>query len=578
MGKGTLSVFFKSIVTAMGLTYLFNISVVSAWPWLICFFVYLVFRIELHPEKRMRYCASICAAILALAITLVRIEEWILIDIRLINLIKLCVLMASGYWLFQRLIMQLYLFFDKCGSRLFQTVRKPKNKIYFIIQGTILLCWLPYYLTYYPAVMCDDTMAQVNQIFGVKPWSNHHPVMHTLCIKALYSVAKFLGFSETNAFGFVSAVQMILMAGIFAAVIYFLYKKCVRKEILILVWAFYALTPFHGIYSVTLWKDIWFAGIVTAFLLVLAIFLEDKNSSRKAWLYIPMVILGVGVCLFRSNGYYAFILFGIASIVFFKRLKWRIGIFGLVIAISAIIKGPIYDTMEVVPSDLVESISVPAQNIAYVVSSQKELTMEEYELLNEIVEVERIPELYKNYISDPIKLLIRWGNLEYLENHKAEYLKLWLKIGIRYPVRYLVSWVNQTKGYWYPDVLYWVYLTCVYENEFGINRNSLVPETVEGYLETWLELYKDIPLLNIAWSIGIYVWILLVMSGYVVYKKNWDVLLVYSLIWGIWASLLMATPVFAEFRYFYSVIASSPLLFIMPLFERTVYDVEERAG
>ena len=48
-------------------------------------------------------------------------------------------------------------------------------------------------------------------------------------------------------------------------------------------------------------------------------------------------------------------------------------------------------------------------------------------------------------------------------------------------------------------------------------------------------------------------------------KKMWYTVLSCSLLGGIFISLLLGTPVYAEFRYYYSVIASLPLVLVLPI-------------
>lgn len=46
-----------------------------------------------------------------------------------------------------------------------------------------LLCWLPYFLYHYPGIMTPDSVVQFEQVLGLREYSNHHPVAHTLFIK-----------------------------------------------------------------------------------------------------------------------------------------------------------------------------------------------------------------------------------------------------------------------------------------------------------------------------------------------------------------------------------------------------------
>lgn len=62
------------------------------------------------------------------------------------------------------------------------------------------------------------------------------------------------------------------------------------------------------------------------------------------------------------------------------------------------------DALNVKQPDTIEALSIPAQQIARVVVEEKELTDEQRVLLNNIVDVEKIPEVYSTIFQDPLKI------------------------------------------------------------------------------------------------------------------------------------------------------------------------------
>ena len=72
------------------------------------------------------------------------------------------------------------------------------------------------------------------------------------------------------------------------------------------------------------------------------------------------------------------------------------------------------------------------------------------------------------------------------------------------------------------------------------------------------------PIVTITWSIGLCFWIIAIFTYLSVYRKNKKSLLVYIPVWGIWLTMLIATPVYAEFRYVYGAFVSLPLLILFP--------------
>ena len=69
------------------------------------------------------------------------------------------------------------------GSSPKEFVRKHIAGITFVL---CVLFDLPYFLYEYPGIISPDGVNQIMQIVGVSPWSNHHPVAHTLVISLFY--------------------------------------------------------------------------------------------------------------------------------------------------------------------------------------------------------------------------------------------------------------------------------------------------------------------------------------------------------------------------------------------------------
>ena len=60
------------------------------------------------------------------------------------------------------------------------------------------------------------------------------------------------------------------------------------------------------------------------------------------------------------------------------------------------------------------------------------------------------------------------------------------------------------------------------------------------------------------------IWIMVFMLGAAFVKKRRSLLMCYLPVLGVWLTLLIATPVFAEFRYAYSIFMTVPLLCFIP--------------
>ena len=121
---------------------------------------------------------------------------------------------------------------------------------------------------------------------------------------------------------------------------------------------------------------------------------------------------------------------------------------------------------------------------------------------------------------------------------------------------YLIS----TLGYWYPNIDYWTVVTKIDKNDIGLTDSSLLPEAVKeatNHLTT-----KEIPVFNFSWSIGLCIWLIFIAFMVAIKRKNIRSLYIFVPVIGIWLTMMVATPVFAEFRYIYSAFTCLPLLLL----------------
>ena len=316
-----------------------------------------------------------------------------------------------------------------------------------------MLCWFPYFLYHFPGIMTPDSVVQFEQVIGLIPYSNHHPVAHTLLIKLFYGIGMFFTANRTYAMSFYTLFQMCFLAFSVAYFIKTLRIYRVKPILCLLVTCFYAFVPYHAVFSVTVWKDIIFAGSVLLFGCSLLRLMKSITPGSC----ICFILSGIMVCLFRSNGWYGFCLCVPFLLIYFRKNARTMfpSIFS-VLAVAVIIKYPVMNSAGVLQPDLIESLSVPTQQIAAVICNDRPLSEEQLALVEQVVDLTYIKELYNPTFADNMKELVRAGNQDYLSTHKSEFFKLWLELGLAYPLDYIEAYVNQTYGYFYPDSFYLV--------------------------------------------------------------------------------------------------------------------------
>lgn len=448
----------------------------------------------------------------------------------------------------------------------------------FVAALICLLCWLPYFLYEYPGVMTPDSINQYAQIIGAYELSNHHSVVHTAMIGLFYRIGLSLTGDPHTGLALYTTAQMLFMAFAAGYVVRTLQKTNVITPVLVITICFYALMPYHGAFAVTIWKDIPFAGCMTIFAAALARFLLRGSAAASCdavprlrvseyfTLLLPYVLSCILLCLLRENGWYA-IAVSIPFILFTYRkwLKVMIPLHLAILALVLFVKYPVMQVYEIRQADYVESLSIPVQQLARVIADGESLTESETEFLGRLMDFGQVSDLYEPEVSDNIKNLIR-PNSEYLASHKALFFKTWLSVGTRHPKTYFDAYVAQTKGYWYPDVRCEVGLADgIYPNEFGLDWQPVIKGSVIIKIkEILFKLPELVPLYGLLWSMGFLLWVLLLLTALCLRLGRPAGALVCLPFILLTATLCIATPVAAEFRYAYAVFYALPLLIMTP--------------
>ena len=544
---------------------------------LLCFFFFRHIDVRLSKSdfEHTKYTSAVCLVLAAIFSALYMVVDytyyvenltspWFRIDIVTAVLIGFLVL-------FYNLVLLLFSFTgdknrmntllfsdDDPATPLFSFYQKHPALCAFLL---CILCWLPYFLYQYPGIMTPDSINQLEQVLHVIPYSNHHPFLHTLLIGFFYNIGYKLTGNMVVAVSFYTFFQMCMLALTVSYLIGTLRQFRLRSLGCFIITLFYALIPYHAVFSVTVWKDILFAAGVLFFGCSMLRLLKEITISSL----IVMGISGLVMCLFRSNGWYAFLLC-LPFLLFYFRRKARtvfpvlIGVF----AVAVIVKYPVMNSLSVIQPDLIESLSVPTQQITAVICNDRPLTQEQLTLIENVVDLTYVKDLYNPYYADNIKELVRAGHQDYLVAHKGEFLKLWIQLGLAYPGDYLEAYIHQTYGYWYPDSFYLVAeAEGVSATSLGVSHTPLIggPLVVKGK-EIAIKLGGMLPLYGTLWSMGVVLWVLIFCIGNSFIRREKRKLILYLPTVALFLTVMLATPVATEFRYVYFLVFGLPFYLI----------------
>lgn len=491
------------------------------------------------------------------------------LDNLLFRLIILLVCTLGLFFLFRHLLQYLFI---KVYPYSFSKESATIRQLPLLSFGICLLGWLPYFLYEYPGIMTPDSINQFEQVLGMIPYSNHHPWAHTMTMRFFYFIGTLFTDNPNAALSVFTMFQMCFMAFCVAWLIATLQRFQIKNKLSLLITAFYAFTPYHAVFAVTLWKDILFSGAVLLFTttLVRILFLDVLTHSGRKEKIITIgfyLLSGIMFCLYRTNGWYAFLL-SLPFLLFVCRhkLKIMLPVHLFIVAFALIIKIPVMNTLHVTQPDFVESLCIPLQQVARVICEDGSLTDEEWDSIHKVIDTTYIKELYSPGFADNMKELVRAGHPEYLETHKGEYLRLWLSLGIRYPSFYLQAYIDQTIGYWYPDVAYTVGdIDGIIPSETGVYHAPLLyGRPVVKAREILLKLNDLIPIYGLLSSMGAMFWLLLCSMTICIMKRKYESLSLFLPGFAVLLTLFIATPVSSEFRYSYSLAYTLPLYMTLP--------------
>lgn len=522
----------------------------------------IVFNIK-ELNRNQNNCVPVCfSIILSLFVVLANYEEIMYFGSYLLDGTLYLITFVTGFIIFYFLIIGLnnnklelyHLLFDE--NFINNDIARKIELYSFLLVTACHLSFL--FLSQYPGGVGTDAIAQISQIeTGI--YSHHHPFWHTIIIQVFYEIGKFI--KDAN-FGIAlyNTAQVLLFSAVISQTAKLLYELRCRIRFVVLYVFSFLLLPYNLFFSIFTTKDVPFSLFVLLMLCSLIRMFENIGNNRtNTILYITS---SFGVCLFRTNGWLAFFCLTLFFVLLMRKKKKILVCTIFVLLTTFIMQHQVIDYLGIKRGDLVESLSIPAQQIARTVKFADDLSSEEVNLLNEVVDVEKLPDTYVSYISDDVKRLVRaTDNQEYIKEHIFDYAKLYINLGLRHPLMYIQAWVKQTCGYFNSGYHYYRYYEGVDKNIYGIEAKPLIPE-ISIYLHSYENIYYNTGIAQIFEAIGAYTWIFVLILCLSIINKKMNLVAITILPISIILTLLVASPVHCEFRYAYQSVISVFLVFM----------------
>ena len=434
----------------------------------------------------------------------------------------------------------------------------------------LLLCWLPILLAYYPGIFAYDASNQVMQVIN-HDYTTHHPLVHTLLLGGFFSIGNAIGDNNLGVLLY-SFFQMFIVAAIMSGAIIYMLKKGISKIMYGIVLLFYALFPINSMMAISTTKDVLFSAFMLGLLITLWELFDDESLWKSKKVILVGFVFLIGIMLLRNNAIYACVLSCPIICILLKRNRKRFCLFifsGLVI--SSLLNWGISSAVDAQKGSMVEMLSVPLQQIARVGKYHEdeldsEIKKELYSFINK--------EVVQNYapnISDGVKNFV---DEKSIKNDPIQFLRLYIKLAVRYPREYIDAFASLTQGFWYLEDtsnanIYGSgmesrlgYMLTNYKNMpegYEVKHKSYFPQ-LEYILEKLFSdnKYLEIPLISVFFAPAFYCWLLITFILVFLYRKKYDILVPGLILFCYLLTLLLGPT--CIIRYVYPIVIAAPLL------------------
>ena len=436
---------------------------------------------------------------------------------------------------------------------------------FIILMFLYTLCWL----TFWPAIIANDN-------FGIflrdMEASSQHTVFYTGWVVLTQIIGKHFGTMRTGIIIYMS-MQIPIIAAAVSYLLMRLFELRISRIFKLMTALFFLFLPAFMVMGVQMIKDTpW-----TAALIVLCVKLYDimqaSHPRRKDWLI--FWIAGFFVMSMRNNGSYMLVGTVLMMLMFGGKSMRRhayltLGLVFLTMSIWIGIQHSMgYRQM------FQEKVSVPLQQIAATVVKNGKITEHQMEFINALASAENFKQRYNPYTADTIK----WDNQGYdrqpLEDHRAEFLRVWAQMLIPNFQTYVLAYLQTSYWWWAPrqdDKLYIRQIEASIDDDHRpwLEQRGLVSESVlPGKIGQYLRVYYDLDCYFLREGVILWLFAALIML-YGLKYRNWRIMTIFAPCVCLWLTIMIAAPISFSFRYIMGIV------YLLPYYTAQLLQSEEQ--
>lgn len=434
----------------------------------------------------------------------------------------------------------------------------------------LMICWLPYLIIDYPAVIHADSGVMLSEFFN-KSLYNHHPVLQTIIWGSFVEFGhNFFNSYNIGVFLFV-LLQFVYGSFIVSLLLDYVYKKKYPVIIIFIAFLIIALMPAFPRNATAVCKDSnhTFYFMFMIWLIIKTVDLKERiwTDAKNRYLILLWVLTILFVAFSKKSGVYVVIL--TAPFLLFYLRKYTKALISVLIAFIlglGIYYGGEYaieNVWDIGNDDTKEIYSIPFQQTArFVRDFGDDVTAEERQVIDKILDYNALPELYNPELCDPVKNSFKQDSTD---EDFSEYLVVWFSQIFKHPTVYIQATLNNIYGYFYPENIGY-YKDLFFMTQCVDEDKIFAPEGLKEASEKLCDINmksRKLPVIGLFSSLGFFVWSdILVMLYFMLYKKD-KKFVIYNIPVIITLLTCIASPVNNTMRYGLPIMFMVPILFCM---------------
>lgn len=458
------------------------------------------------------------------------------------------------------------------------------NKPFLASVVIMLICWLPYIISFYPAILSPDPSNQIKQFFGIHTKymdsvdlvdesvtiTNHHPILHTVLLGGCTKIGVTL-FDSTNIGLFLySIIQIIILLSALAFTIKYMKKLETPYYIRFMTLIIYSLVPVFPLYAMSAVKDTIFTALVIVYMINVYDLIKYRNTvkySNKKCILLTLLLLAI--MLMRNNGLYLVVLsFPLLLLIEKKNRIKLVMILVLPVVLYNRYNDVLLPYLKVTEGSIREMLSIPFQQSArYVKEYGDDLDKDETSAIDNVLGIDTLASRYKPELADPVK---NEFNKYTTDKELKTYFKEWYKGLLKHPDSYIQATINNVYGYFDPNTSNW-YVYFRYDKRlsqegdtFNYSFNGL--SVLRDILSSYALAFPYLPILGIIVNIGFSVWLYMYMFVILIKDKKYKNLIYLAPVVSL-VLVCIASPANTYFRY------AMPYIFAMPVMIAIFIDI-----